>query len=293
MKPRNKMEPWMFAGPALVVYIFIVILPILWSLTYSFTDWNGVGRMNFVGLGNYIKLFDDKTLWIAFRNNIFFMITGTVFQLVMGLVMAILLSSIVKGSNLLRVIYFIPCIVSSMAICKIFEKLLSVQPKGVLAAVTDLLGLAPRAFLSEPDWALTFVTLIDGYKFCGLYMVIFYSAFMNVSQDVLESAYLDGCNWFQQLIYIKFPLIKNIFFMVLIILVNGCLKGFDVSYILTKGGPGNASELVSTYMYKTAFSMSKFGYGSTLGVFIMIESLTAVGIVRLIQKMTADREEQG
>ena len=62
MKPRNKMEPWMFAGPALVVYIFIVILPILWSLTYSFTDWNGVGRMNFVGLGNYIKLFDDKTL---------------------------------------------------------------------------------------------------------------------------------------------------------------------------------------------------------------------------------------
>ena len=279
----------MFAGPALVVYIFIVILPILWSLTYSFTDWNGVGRMNFVGLGNYIKLFDDKTLWIAFRNNIFFMITGTVFQLLMGLVMAILLSSIVKGSNLLRVIYFIPCIVSSMAICKIFEKLLSVQPKGVLAAVTDLLGLAPRAFLSEPDWALTFVTLIDGYKFCGLYMVIF----MNVSQDVLESAYLDGCNWFQQLIYIKFPLIKNIFFMVLIILVNGSLKGFDVSYILTKGGPGNASELVSTYMYKTAFSMSKFGYGSTLGVFIMIESLTAVGIVRLIQKMTADREEQG
>ena len=162
MKPRNKMEPWMFAGPALVTYIFIVILPILWSLTYSFTDWNGVGRMNFVGLGNYIKLFDDKTLWIAFRNNIFFMITGTVFQLLMGLVMAILLSSIVKGSNLLRVIYFIPCIVSSMAICKIFEKLLSVQPKGVLAAVTDLLGLAPRAFLSEPDWALTFVTLIDG-----------------------------------------------------------------------------------------------------------------------------------
>ncbi len=103
MKPRNKMEPWMFAGPALVTYIFIVILPILWSLTYSFTDWNGVGRMNFIGLGNYIKMFDDKTLWIAFRNNIFFMITGTVFQLLMGLVMAILLSSIVKGSNLLRV----------------------------------------------------------------------------------------------------------------------------------------------------------------------------------------------
>src|SRR5699024_2037275 len=122
----------------------------------------------------------------------------------------------------LRVIYFIPCIISSMAICKIFEKLLSVQPRGVLVAITDILGLPQHAFLSDPDWALTFVTLIDGYKFCGLYMVIFYSAFMNVDKEVLESAYLDGCSWFQQLIYIKFPLIKNIFFMVLIILVNGC-----------------------------------------------------------------------
>ncbi len=291
MKPKNKIEPWLFAAPALIIYIFIVILPILWSLTYSFTDWNGIGKMDFVGLDNYVKMFSDKTLWIAFKNNIFFMILGTVFQLLMGLVMAVLLSSIVKGSNLLRIIYFIPCIVSSMAICKIFEKLLSVQPRGVLVAIMDLLGLAPHAFLSEPDWALTFVTLIDGYKFCGLYMVIFYSAFMNVSKEVLESAYLDGCNWFQQLIYIKMPLIKNIFFMVLIILINGCLKGFDVSYILTKGGPGNASELVSTYMYKTAFSMSKFGYGSTLGVFIMAESLLAVGIVQLIQKIAARGDE--
>lgn len=291
MKPKNKIEPWLFAGPALIVYLVIVIMPIVWSLTYSFTNWSGIGNMKFIGLDNYIEMFSDSTLWTAFKNNIYFMILGTVFQLLMGLVMAVLLSSISKGSNILRVIYFIPCIISSMAICKIFEKLLSVQPRGVLVAITDILGLPQHAFLSDPDWALTFVTLIDGYKFCGLYMVIFYSAFMNVDKEVLESAYLDGCSWFQQLIYIKFPLIKNIFFMVLIILVNGCLKGFDVSYILTKGGPGNASELVSTYMYKTAFSMSKFGYGSTLGVFIMVESLIAVGIVQAVQKIATRKDE--
>ena len=291
MKPKNKIEPWLFAEPALIVYLVIVIMPIVWSLTYSFTNWSGIGNMKFIGLDNYIEMFSDSTLWTAFKNNIYFMILGTVFQLLMGLVMAVLLSSISKGSNILRVIYFIPCIISSMAICKIFEKLLSVQPRGVLVAITDILGLPQHAFLSDPDWALTFVTLIDGYKFCGLYMVIFYSAFMNVDKEVLESAYLDGCSWFQQLIYIKFPLIKNIFFMVLIILVNGCLKGFDVSYILTKGGPGNASELVSTYMYKTAFSMSKFGYGSTLGVFIMVESLIAVGIVQAVQKIATRKDE--
>ena len=86
MKPKNKIEPWLFAAPALVIYVFIVILPILWSLTYSFTDWNGIGKMNFIGLDNYVKLFSDKTLWIAFKNNIFFMVLGTVFQLLMGLV---------------------------------------------------------------------------------------------------------------------------------------------------------------------------------------------------------------
>ena len=115
-------------------------------------------------------------------------------------------------------------------------------------------------------------------------MVIFYAALMNVSKDVVEAAYIDGCNWMQAYFRVKLPMIKNMFFVVLVILVNGCLKGFDTSYILTGGGPGNATELVATYMYKTAFSMSNFGYGSTLAVFILIESLIAVGIVKLIQK---------
>lgn len=181
-------------------------------------------------------------------------------------------------------IYFIPCIISSMAICKIFEKLLSVQPKGVIPALMQVLGFKEIAFLSDFKHALTWVTLIDGYKFCGLYMVIFYAALMNVSQDIVEAAYIDGCNWFQAYFYVKLPMIKNIFFVVLVILINGTLKGFDVSYILTGGGPGNATELVATYMYKTAFSMSEFGYGSTLAVFILFEALAAVGIVKIIEK---------
>lgn len=107
-------------------------------------------------------------------------------------------------------------------------------------------------------------------------------------QEGIEAAYIDGCNWIQAYFFVKLPAIKNMFFVVLVILVNGCLKGFDVSYILTGGGPGNATELVATYMYKTAFSMSNFGYGSTLAVFILIESLIAVGIVKLIQKKFSD-----
>ena len=290
MKAKNKLEPWLFCFPAILVYVCVVILPLIWSVTYSFTSWSGIGDKVYVGIENYNRMFHDKTLWIAFKNNIFFMVIGTAFQLVTGLVLAILLTNIRRGSNLLRVIYFIPCIISSMAICKIFEKLLSVQPLGVIPALMQLVGMKPVALLSEFDKALLCVTLIDGYKFCGLYMVIFYSAFMNISQDVVEAAYLDGCTWLQQYRYIKLPLIKNMFFVVLVILVNGTLKGFDVSYILTGGGPGSASELVATYMYKTAFSMSKFGYGSALAVFILIESLIAVGIVRFFEARSHKNE---
>ena len=282
MKPKNKLEPWLFTGPALLVYICIVLVPVIWSVTYSFFNWNGIGAMSFAGLSNYARMFGDKTLLASVLNTLFFMVVGTFTQIFAGLVMATILSNITRGSNLLRVIYFIPCIISSMAICKIFEKLLSVQPQGVVAALMELFGMEQIAFLSEHRYALLFVTLIDAYKYCGLYMVIFYSAYMAIPQDVVEAAYIDGCTWLQQHIYIKLPLIRPIFFVVLVILINGTLKGFDVSYILTNGGPGNATELVATYMYKTAFNSTQFGYGSALSVFLLFESLLAVGIVRLI-----------
>ncbi|WP_077533867.1 carbohydrate ABC transporter permease [Massiliimalia massiliensis] len=290
MRPRNKWEPWLFSAPALIVYVCIVLVPVVWSIVYSVFDWNGISAMKFVGLQNYSRMFGDEVFVTSFFNNLFFMAVGTIYQVFTGLIMAIILTNITKGNNILRVIYFIPCIISSMAICKIFEKLLSVEPQGVLAAIMEGMGMEPIALLSEPKWALLVVTLVDGYKFCGLYMVIFYSAFMAISNDVVEAAYIDGCTWGQQYRYIKLPMIKNIFFVVLVIVINGTLKSFDVSYILTNGGPGSASELVATYTYKTAFSSTQFGYGSALSVFLLVESLVAVGIIRIFQQRAAKRD---
>lgn len=283
MKPKTKAEPWLFCTPALIVYICIVLVPVIWSVGYSLFDWNGIGAMRFVGLDNYKRMLADTTFRTSVLNTLFFMVAGSATQILSGLIMATILANLSRGSNILRVVYFIPSIISSMAICKIFDKLLSVQPQGVVAALMETAGASPVAFLSSHQWALTFVTFIDAYKYCGLYMVVFYSAYMSISNDVVEAAYIDGCNWLQQYRYIKLPMIKPIFFVVLVIVINGTLKGFDISYILTNGGPGDASELVATYMYKMAFTSTRFGYGSALSVFLLLESLLAVGIVRLIQ----------
>ena len=164
MKPKRKIEPWLFLLPALVVYVSIVLFPMLQTIGYSFMDWNGIGEKTFAGLKNYSQMLSDKNLRTAFLNNMFFLLLGTVFQMFMGLLMATLLSGIKKGSNLFRVLYFIPCIISSMAVCKIFEKLLSVQPLGVIPALMKLMHLKPIAFLSDFKYALTWVTLIDGYN---------------------------------------------------------------------------------------------------------------------------------
>ncbi|MCI6006563.1 MAG: sugar ABC transporter permease [Blautia sp.] len=290
MKPKNKIQPLMFIAPALLVYIATVIIPIIWSMGYSFFSWNGIRDMKFVGLENYTRMFTDKTFLGAVVNNFKFVLMGSAFQLILGLFLAILLTHISKGNNVLRVIYFIPCIISSMAICQIFSKMLSAQPQGLVCYLMERMGMEPIALLANSKTALVTITLIDGYKYCGLYMIIFYSAFVSISKDVLEASIMDGCNILQQYRYIKLPLIKNIFSIVIVMLVNGCLKTFDVFYILDN--KSKSTEMVATYMYKTAFNSVDFGYGSTLAVFLVIECLVAVGIIQKILGSAKGDESQ-
>lgn len=278
MKPRNRIQPALFVLPAFLVYFFTVIIPILWSVGYSFFSWNGIKDMEFVGLANYIRMFTDDTFQSAVINNFKFVLMGSTFQLIVGLFLAMLLAHITKGCNLLRVIYFIPCIISSMAICQIFSKMLSAQPQGLICYLMERIGMQQIALLANSRTALVTITLIDGYKYCGLYMIIFYSAFVSISKDVLEASIMDGCNLIQQYRYIKLPLIKNIFCIVIVMLINGCLKTFDVFYILDN--KSKSTEMVATYMYKTAFNSADFGYGSTLAVFLVVECLAAVFVIQ-------------
>ena len=268
----------MFVLPALIVYILTVIVPILWSMGYSFFSWNGISDMKFVGLENYIRMFQDNTFLTAIVNNLKFVLIGSIFQITVGLLLEILLEHITRGKNVMRVIYFVPCIISSMAICQIFSKMLSAQPQGLVCYIMEKIGMEPIALLANSKTALLTITLIDGYKYCGLYMIIFYSAFVSISKDVIEAATMDGCNVLQQYRYIKFPLIKNIFSIVIVMLVNGCLKTFDVFYILDN--KSRSTEMVATYMYKTAFNSADFGYGSALSVFLVVECLAAVAIIQ-------------
>lgn len=281
-KVKKLIAPWIFLAPALIVYCVVVIFPIVQSIQFSFYNYSGIGAMKYNGITNYVKMFGNSAFKTAVRNNIWLMLGGTAIQMFVGLGLAVILSNIKKFSNALRVVYFVPCIISSAAICQIFAKFFSITPEGIVPGIMKLLGMEPIAFLSSSKWALLLVIILDSYKFVGMHMIIFYSALMDIDESVVEAAIIDGCGWWKLHTQVKFPMIINIIIAELVILVNGTLKAFDVSYILTGGGPGTATELVSTYMYKTSFTMTKFGQGSAMAVFLAVESLIAVGIVRYI-----------
>ena len=211
MRYQKKWTPWAFAAPALLVFAFVVIIPILWTIVLSFQDWNGITAAKFVGIKNYQKLLSERTFNKAFWNNLKFVAISTTYQLSLGLILAVILSSITKGRNLFKVMYFVPCIISTVAIAQIFIKFLALQPMGVINIVFQAIGIKPQSWLGTPSTALSTLALVDGYKYCGIYMVILYSGLTSIPQEVVEAAYIDGCGWFKQHLYIKLPMIKGVF----------------------------------------------------------------------------------
>lgn len=287
---RDKKAFLIFLFPALLFYLFSVFYPIIESLRMSFISWNGIQVQKFAGFQNYIDLLNDKVFGLAFVNNLIYLIIVVSMQLFIGLIVAILLTYVNSGTNLIKTLYYIPSIVTTIAITQLFRSIYSLEPVGLLNLVLKTFGMESLAtsWISNTKTVLIAVSLPEGWRFIGLYMVIFYSALISLSPDISEAAIIDGVNKFQLLTRIKLPLIKPIIQMSLVMCLTGALRGFDIPFLLTNGGPGNVSELMSTYMYKKAFTSMQYGYGSSIAVFIVIESLLAVILVNLLFRRNRD-----
>lgn len=280
---NNKKIAVCFLLPAVAVYIFTMIVPILWSLSYSFFSWDGFGSMEFAGLKNYIYMFTkDRVFWTAFRNNVFYSLINIVLQMGISLAIAILLTRVKRGSGILQTLYYVPVIISSVAMAEVFVKAFSANPPGIINEVIRIFipSFEGIAWLGEMNTAFPTVAFAEAYKNLGVYMLIFYSALISLPEDVGEAARIDGANVVQSYIYVKIPMIRNILMTSLILIANGTLKAFDMSYLITGGEPGGSTELLATHMYKQGFSALNYGYASALAVFMAVESLLVVVAIR-------------
>ena len=285
---RDKKAIAVFLLPAFIVYSVIVMVPILVSIYYSCLDWNGIGKKSFVGFNNYIKLFGDSVFRQAFGNNIIYIVIVMVLQLGFGFSIAVLLTYLKKGRGFIQTVYYIPSVITVIAISQLFTGFYSYEPLGLFNIFRKMLGMEPVAFLSEYKTVLWAVASVEGWHYIGIYMIIFYSALVSVSPDILEAARIDGATELQILVKIRIPAIANVIMLSCILSLVGALRGFAAPMNMTKGGPNHRSEILATYMYKKAFTSRDYGYGSAIAVIIVI--LSIIGVLLISKYMDGENE---
>ncbi|GAA1005160.1 ABC transporter permease [Acrocarpospora pleiomorpha] len=281
---RTRTAVLVFLLPPLMLYLVAVVAPIVASLVLSFFDWDGITSMRFAGLGNYAHMLaGDDIFWRAVVNSLVYLAINLLFQLGLALLLANLLTYLRRGRELVKTLYLLPAVVSTVAIAFLFQRIYSVEPRGLINQMLVSAGLdgLATAWLSNVGTALAAVSVPEAWRFTGLYMIILYAAMLAIPREIEEAARMDGASEWQIFRRIRFPYIRPVWITTAIMAATYSLRGFDIPYLLTNGGPGQATELLTTYMYKTAFTSTNFGYASAIAVFIVIECVVAVGLILL------------
>lgn len=278
-KPQTGAMGYVFIAPAMILFAVFVLAPLVASLYYAFTSWDGLATPTFVGFGNFRRAFADVTYWNSYGHVILYIIGTFVFEVAVGFFMAVLLDSDGKGFGILRWLYFSPMILSMTAAGVLFNFVLDYRT-GLLNQVLRSIGLGnlAQAWLSQPATALFSIMLVSGWKFSGFYMVIFLAALRRIPRNIYEAASLDGASRLKQLFLITIPLMRQNMQTCILIAVTGGFAGFDLFFTMTNGQPFGSTEVPATWIIKTAFAGNEIGYATALTV-IYAASVIAISLV--------------
>ena len=284
---RKNMGCWVFMLPTLLLYILFQGYPIITSAWYSMLDWSGM-TMNatFVGLQNFKELLADPLFKNSVVNSFKYMIFSVPIQLILSLVIAYILTSIIrKGATVFRTMYFIPVITTASIVGIIMIFIFG--GTGPINQVLALLGIDTINFLGDEKTALFTVVLIGIWKDLGTYMIYWIAALQSVSQDVYEAAKIDGAGKFRTFTDVVFPLILPIGGVIAVLCVIGSLKVFDIVQTMTNGGPYFATDVVATFVYRTAYSSTtgspRLGYASAAALLFGLMVVTIGVVLNLVK----------
>jgi raffinose/stachyose/melibiose transport system permease protein len=277
----------LFLAPAIALLAIFLLYPLFSSFRLSLLDWNGMGQnARFVGLGNWVVLLHDPVFWLAVRNNFLLALFSVLIQLPMGLALAVLLNAAGRSAHTLQVLYFVPLLMSGVAVGVLFKNVY--DPNfGPINAVLHAVGLGSLAFdwLGDTHLALAAVIAVVCWQNVPFYMVLFIAGLASFPDQLAEAARLDGAKETTVFWRIKLPHLRGTFRTALLLAVIGSLRYFDLVYVMTGGGPESSSELMATYMYRTVFSSFQLGYGSTIAAaMFLIVVLAAVAAMRATRR---------
>jgi multiple sugar transport system permease protein len=276
---REALAGYLFILPTFLGYTAFIVGPILAAIGFSFTKYDILSPATFVGLDNYVRLLNDPRLRTVYGNTIFFTVFAVSLNVGLGLVLAVLLNRHLPGpiKYVLRSAYFFPVLVA-LVYSSIIWQFLYQKDTGIFNYYLGLLNLAPIPWLSNRQWVLPSIIILDVWRNAGFAMLVFLAGLQNISQEYYEAAQLDGANRLQLFRHITVPLISPTIFFNLVIYMIGALQVFDSIMVLTKGGPGDASRSLVIYIYENAFQFFEMGYASAVAItlFVIIVILTLI-----------------
>lgn len=260
----------LFLLPALILFLLFVIYPIFRSMYFSTFNWNGLGpAVKFVGLRNFQQILVDKVFIKALVNVLLLVVLSLGVQLPLALGLAVMVGRNLPGRGLFRTFFFLPYVLSEVNVAIMFLLLYNPNPeRGLLNAVVVLFGAKPIGWLSNPNLVLFSIFVAITWKFFGFHMLLYLAGLQNIPLELEEASRIDGANGFQNFWYITLPLLGSTIRTSVYLSVLGCLQEFVLVQVMTRGGPVNSSEVLSTYMYRFGFIRFQLGYGSAVALYM-------------------------
>ena len=279
-----------FLAPAFIFAVVFIAYPAIMSAYYSLYEWRGLSDVTtYVGLENWQQLFSDSIIWDCIVHNLALAAVAVFIEIPFAFVMAVLLARTrVLGRKMYRTAYFFPVVLSVTVVGLLWSWVYNPQ-YGLLNSGLRAVGLGQLAkpWLGDTNLVLPAVLLVSVWRFTGFYLVVFMAALESVPQDIYDVASLDGTKLWQLGLYVLLPMLRDVIVVAIAIAITNSIKRFDLVYVMTMGGPVHASELLATYMYKSAFLSFDMGYASTIAFFLFVLTL---GLV-IIQIQATKREE--
>lgn len=285
---NNRKAIFSFTAPALLFFIVMVFYPILQVTLKSFTNWDGLTRSDFVGLTNYIKLWDDPIFHTAVKNGLIFAGVILAVQLSVATVLVFaLLDAAARFRKMLRIAYFIPVVLSVTVVCQLWMSLYNAE-YGLINKLFAALGSTYRQdWLSGKNTAIFAVVAANAWQYMGYHFILLLTGAKSIPEQYYEAARIDGCSKWKAFSRISMPLMQESYKFCMVLAVTGGLNAFSNMFLMTKGGPGTATYTLTYLMHRSAFKIGEYGYGCAAAVALVTECLMATVIInRLIARET-------
>ncbi|MCL4548688.1 MAG: sugar ABC transporter permease [Bacteroidetes bacterium] len=281
----KKLTPYLLVSPYLIHFALFVAFPVLFSIVLTFHNWNIISPMQYIGVSNYKRLFNDAVFWRSMFNTIVFLVIHIPLQIIVALTLAEVLNQNIKFKAFFRGAFFLPVIVSGVVVTILWQQLYGFDT-GILNRLLVKIGLGKVGWLNDPVWAMPSIAVMATWKNVGLYVVLFLVGLQTVPLQYYEAADLEGATHRQKFFKITLPMINPTILMVVILSTIGGFSLFIEPYVMTGGGPLNSTISAVLYIYKQGFFYYHMGYAATLGFFF---ALIILGVI-VLQKKFVERE---